>query len=51
KFPKPRNVIGLVLGTAFRFWLYKVWVYHPERSGQGEPAEARTDTSAVPTAQ
>ena len=25
------NVIGLVLGTAFRFWLYKVWVYHPDR--------------------
>ncbi|PZE26429.1 MULTISPECIES: GtrA family protein [unclassified Curtobacterium] len=26
------NVIGLVLGTAFRFWLYKVWVYHPDRT-------------------
>jgi len=26
------NVIGLLLGTAFRFWLYKVWVYHPERT-------------------
>jgi putative flippase GtrA len=25
------NGIGLVLGTAFRFWLYKVWVYHPSR--------------------
>lgn len=25
------NVIGLLLGTAFRFWLYKVWVYHPDR--------------------
>jgi putative flippase GtrA len=25
------NVIGLVLGTAFRFWLYKAWVYHPDR--------------------
>ena len=21
------NVIGLVLGTAFRFWLYRVWVF------------------------
>jgi putative flippase GtrA len=26
------NVIGLALGTVFRFWLYKVWVYHPERT-------------------
>lgn len=25
------NVIGLLLGTAFRFWLYKVWVYSPDR--------------------
>lgn len=34
------NVIGLVLGTAFRFWLYRVWVYRPDReavqdSGRG----------------
>jgi len=28
------NVIGLLLGTAFRFWLYKVWVYHPDRVQQ-----------------
>lgn len=28
------NVIGLVLGTAFRFWLYRVWVYHPDRDVQ-----------------
>ena len=27
------NIVGLVLGTVFRFWLYKVWVYHPERTG------------------
>ncbi|MBF4602359.1 GtrA family protein [Curtobacterium sp. VKM Ac-2884] len=26
------NIVGLVLGTVFRFWLYKVWVYHPERT-------------------
>ncbi|ROS63810.1 putative flippase GtrA [Curtobacterium sp. PhB172] len=32
------NVIGLVLGTAFRFWLYKVWVYHPERGGRDRDA-------------
>jgi putative flippase GtrA len=40
------NVIGLVLGTVFRFWLYKVWVYHPERGGK-RGAEARVE---VPTA-
>jgi putative flippase GtrA len=27
------NIIGLGLGTLFRFWLYKVWVYHPDRTG------------------
>lgn len=26
------NIVGLGLGTIFRFWLYKVWVYHPERT-------------------
>ncbi|MBT2503069.1 GtrA family protein [Curtobacterium sp. ISL-83] len=31
------NVIGLVLGTVFRFWLYKVWVYHPDRGGRRAP--------------
>ncbi|GAB2982744.1 GtrA family protein [Frigoribacterium salinisoli] len=25
------NVIGLGLGTLFRFWLYRAWVYHPKR--------------------
>lgn len=33
------NIVGLVLGTVFRFWLYKVWVYHPERTATA-PAEA-----------
>jgi len=33
------NVIGLLLGTVFRFWLYKVWVYHPERAGRTGPDE------------
>ena len=23
------NVIGLALGTAFRFWLYRAWVFRP----------------------
>ncbi|MBT1543743.1 GtrA family protein [Curtobacterium aurantiacum] len=34
------NVIGLALGTVFRFWLYKVWVYHPERTAAGPLADA-----------
>ena len=25
------NVIGLALGTAFRFWLYRVWVFNGTR--------------------
>ena len=25
------NVIGLVLGTLFRFTFYRLWVFHPER--------------------
>ena len=39
------NVIGLVLGTAFRFWLYRVWVFSDERHDGEEP----TDLSASPT--
>lgn len=39
------NVIGLVLGTVFRFWLYKVWVYHPER-GHARVATAEASTTA-----
>jgi putative flippase GtrA len=39
------NVVGLALGTAFRFWLYRVWVFRgepravhpdPQRSGSAE---------------
>ncbi|MBT1585027.1 GtrA family protein [Curtobacterium flaccumfaciens] len=32
------NIVGLVLGTVFRFWLYKVWVYHPERTATAPAA-------------
>jgi putative flippase GtrA len=35
------NVIGLALGSVFRFTLYKLWVFHPERVGvvaQGRPS-------------
>lgn len=38
------NVIGLVLGTAFRFWLYRVWVYHPDRV---TPAAGSADAGAT----
>jgi putative flippase GtrA len=44
------NVVGLALGTAFRFTLYKWWVFAPHRSGsrsrsavlpgRGVPAES-----------
>jgi putative flippase GtrA len=39
------NVIGLALGTAFRFLLYRIWVFRPERP---VAEEART-ASVVPT--
>ncbi|PYY60079.1 GtrA family protein [Curtobacterium sp. MCSS17_011] len=44
------NVIGLVLGTVFRFWLYKVWVYHPERTATRAAAadESVPDAAAGP---
>jgi putative flippase GtrA len=38
------NVVGLVLGTAFRFWLYRVWVYRPGRdAGQHAAGGAAQD--------
>jgi putative flippase GtrA len=32
------NGIGLVLGTAFRFALYRVWVFAPSRTREATPA-------------
>jgi len=35
------NVVGLALGSVFRFTLYKLWVFHPARTGveaQGRPS-------------
>jgi putative flippase GtrA len=32
------NVVGLTLGTAFRFTLYKWWVFAPERTAAREPS-------------
>lgn len=34
------NIIGLALGTAFRFWLYRTWVFAPRHSN-GPAAAAR----------
>ncbi|MBX3095156.1 MAG: GtrA family protein [Cryobacterium sp.] len=38
------NVIGLALGTAFRFWLYRTWVFAPR---PGPRAEAQPDATGV----
>ena len=32
------NVVGLGLGSAFRFALYRWWVFHPERADYGRPS-------------
>jgi putative flippase GtrA len=34
------NGVGLVLGSVVRFWLYRVWVYRPDRATRGEVATA-----------
>jgi putative flippase GtrA len=34
------NGVGLVLGSVVRFWLYRVWVYRPDRVARGEVAMA-----------
>jgi putative flippase GtrA len=50
------NVIGLALGTAFRFWLYRTWVFRPREQQAPDVAPepvirpARTPTGSVPTA-
>ena len=46
------NVIGLALGTAFRFTLYKLWVFAPHR-GDSAPAlfpDAAESDAAIPDA-
>ena len=48
------NVIGLVLGTLFRFTLYRLWVFHPGRGtplteGPGEPEGELTPAAARPS--
>jgi putative flippase GtrA len=41
------NVVGLALGTAFRFTFYRFWVFGEQRSGSGART-ADADTAAVP---
>ena len=36
------NVIGLALGTAFRFVFYRLWVFNPKRSAVDEPVSLRS---------
>ncbi|MCU1411403.1 MAG: GtrA family protein [Rhodoglobus sp.] len=43
------NVVGLALGTVFRFAFYRSWVFHPSRSMPLRPAEgAVLPASAAP---
>jgi putative flippase GtrA len=46
------NVVGLALGTAFRFWLYRVWVFSPAHTrpaaaAHPRPAPALVDLEAL----
>jgi len=43
------NVVGLALGTAFRFTFYRLWVFGGHRTGSGAHATATSpSTSPVP---
>lgn len=44
------NVIGLALGTAFRFWLYRTWVFAPRTSptSQAQPDATGVQNSGAP---
>lgn len=39
------NVIGLALGTAFRFTFYKLWVFAPHRGEPGPAVFPKTDAA------
>jgi putative flippase GtrA len=45
------NGVGLVLGTAFRFLMYRYWVYgdHRARAKGSAPAERAGGSTSVPT--
>lgn len=42
------NVVGLILGTVFRFALYRLWVYAPHRSAAARAA-ASPSPESLPT--
>jgi putative flippase GtrA len=44
------NVIGLALGTAFRFTFYRVWVFGPERAGSRAAGGTVAPTGGAPLA-
>jgi putative flippase GtrA len=47
------NVVGLALGTAFRFAFYRFWVYSPSRQlsrASGAPEAANGPASSAPNA-
>jgi len=39
------NVVGLGLGTAFRFTLYRLWVYNPKRSDTAVDSDRRPEAT------
>jgi len=41
------NVVGLALGTAFRFTFYRLWVFHPDRPGSRSSLRA-SETHVAP---
>lgn len=43
------NLVGIGIGTIFRFWAYRRWVFAGERPGDPEPA-APEPTAPEPTA-
>jgi putative flippase GtrA len=47
------NVVGLALGTAFRFWLYRTWVFSPKRAAAlpaaGQPMPSEDVVAAHPS--
>ncbi|MBB5632683.1 putative flippase GtrA [Cryobacterium mesophilum] len=42
------NVIGLALGTAFRFWLYRTWVFRPRVSAPPTRSSRPVDSTPPP---
>ena len=43
------NVVGLALGTAFRFSFYRLWVFAPERAGRASRLVAPETVAPVPS--